>query len=173
RIPEIASGNGVDKAQPWNPILDKIKDALDQWNKSNPTLDAKGLIVQMTVGGMTQFLMRTPITPRGFGQRHENAPTKLTRDFIWNGKKSSPLSLQRLQQPRHKGGIDLLNIEARNFAIEITWLRSYLDTSKQLPTWSFVTDPIISCPRYGSSGFYGGQLPLVFAGNCSSSDRFD
>ena len=136
-------GNGIDGSQPWNLVLDKIKNALDQWSKSKPTLDAKRLIIQMTIGSMTQFLTKAQGMPKSV----LNALTKMTRDFIWDGKKSPPLSLLRLQQPRYEGGIDLLNIEARNFAIELSWLRDYLDTSKVRPTWSFITDAIINCVK--------------------------
>ncbi|KAF8546648.1 hypothetical protein OG21DRAFT_1479644 [Imleria badia] len=85
-------GNKVNQAQPWNPIIDKIKHSLDQWNINNPTLDAKRLIVQMTISIMTQFLTCTQGMPKSISK----ALTKLTRDFIWNGKKSPLLSLKRL-----------------------------------------------------------------------------
>ncbi|KAH0826587.1 hypothetical protein J3R83DRAFT_4945, partial [Lanmaoa asiatica] len=53
--------------------------------------------------------------------------------------------LKQLQQPRKRGGIDLLNLPARNDAINITWLKEYLDLSTKRPSWTFITDAIINC----------------------------
>ena len=95
----------------------------------------------MTVGAMTQFLTNAQGMPKSV----LTALTKTTRDFIWNGKKSPPLSLKRLHKPQSEGGINLLDLEAQNLAIEVTWLKKYLDTTKARPTWAFVTDALINC----------------------------
>src|SRR6266702_1800844 len=43
-----------------------------------------------------------------------------------------------------EGGLNLLNIKAQNEAIELTWLRSYLDLTPKRPMWAIVTDILIS-----------------------------
>lgn len=133
-------GNELDHAAPWEPVLTKIEQNLTRWNLGHPTLDGKRLIVQMVVGGMTQFLTKA----QGMPKPVETALTKCIRQFMWDGRTTSPISLGRLYQPKSKGGIGLLNIHARNQAIEITWLRSYMDVSPSRPSWAFVTDAIIS-----------------------------
>lgn len=95
----------------------------------------------MTVGAMTQFLMNAQGMPKSV----LTTLTKTTRDFIWNRKKSPPLSLKRLHKPQSEGGINLLDLKARNLAIEVTWLKKYLDMTKARPTWAFVTDTLINC----------------------------
>ena len=55
------------------------------------------------------------------------------------------MSLENLTKPRDRGGIDLLDIEARNQAIELTWLKAYVDKSNSRPTWTYVIDAIINC----------------------------
>ena len=135
-------GNKVNAAQPWSPILDKIKATLDRWNASHPTLDAKRLIIQMTVGGMTQFLTKA----QGMPTNVEKSLTKLIREFLWDGSTTPPnMSLKQLQQPRKRGGIDPLDIAARNEAINLTWLKAYLDLSPHRPPWTFAVDAIINC----------------------------
>ena len=134
-------GNKTDQTHPWNPIIDKIKQSLDEWSKSKPTLDAKRLIIQMTVGAMTQFLTSAQGMPKSIC----NTLTKITRDFIWDGKKSALISMKRLQRLKKEGGIELLDLEARNTAIETMWLKRYLDTSQNRPQWAFTTDAIINC----------------------------
>lgn len=62
------------------------------------------------------------------------------------GREETPsISLKRLYRPRKEGGIDLLDIEARNIAIEVSWLKKYLNTSGARPAWTFVTDAITNC----------------------------
>jgi ribonuclease HI len=135
-------GNDVDQAQPWAPILDKIKETLDQWASACPTLDAKRLIIQMVVGGMTQFLTKAQGMPPMITKRL----ITITQGFLWNGKKTPPgLSLQQLMKRHQEGGISLLNIEARNQAIDLTWLNSYIDRSTKRPLWAFALDAIVNC----------------------------
>jgi ribonuclease HI len=135
-------GNDIEQAQPWSPILDKIKETLDRWTLANPTLDAKRLIIQMVVGGMTQFLTKAQGMPAMITKRL----TTILRECLWDGKKTPPgLSLQQLMKPRQEGGINLLNIEARNQAIDLTWLNTYIDRSKKRPLWAFALDAIINC----------------------------
>ncbi|KAG2050450.1 hypothetical protein BDR06DRAFT_843239, partial [Suillus hirtellus] len=109
-------GNKTDDATPWEPILNKINHALKTWNKSHPNLDSKRLIIQMVVGGMTQFLAKA----QGMPKHIEAALVKTTRNFIWNDARSPPINLEQLYQPREAGGINLLDIKSRNEAIEIT-----------------------------------------------------
>ena len=99
-------GNDLDSAQPWTPTIEKIKRALDRWTQTNPSLDAKRLIIQLTVGSMTQFLTKA----QGMPKTILKTLTKLTRDFIWNQRKSRPIALNRLCSPRHEGGINLLDL---------------------------------------------------------------
>ena len=133
-------GNELDAATPWEPILDKITKCLAYWNLGHPTLDGKRLIIQMFVGGMTQFLTKA----QGMPKQIENSLTKIIRNFIWDNARSPPMSLSRLQRPMSEGGINLLDIPTRNQAIEITWLSSYINMSMSRPSWAFATDAIIN-----------------------------
>ncbi|KIM41162.1 hypothetical protein M413DRAFT_44067, partial [Hebeloma cylindrosporum] len=49
-------GNGIPQLAVWTPILEKIDAKLQQWGKSHPTQDGKRLIINMVVGGLTQYL---------------------------------------------------------------------------------------------------------------------
>ena len=74
----------------------------------------------------------------------ETALTKIIRDFMWNDDSSPRIALQYLHMPISAGGLNLLNIRARNEAIEITWLKTYLDFTPTRPTWATITDLIIN-----------------------------
>jgi hypothetical protein len=135
-------GNDIEQAQPWTPILDKVKEILDRWATTNFTLDAKRLVIQMIAGGMTQFLTKAQGMPSIISKQL----TSIICDFLWEGNKT-PLgcSLKQLMKPHHTGGINLLDIEARNQAIELMWLKPYIDRSTKHPLWAFVFDTIINC----------------------------
>ncbi|KIM54241.1 hypothetical protein SCLCIDRAFT_137286, partial [Scleroderma citrinum Foug A] len=73
-------GNNTKAIDPWELILDKVRDTLKRWSNSHPTLDAKRHIIQMFAGGMTQFLTAA----QGMPNQIENALIKITREFIWD-----------------------------------------------------------------------------------------
>jgi len=108
--------------------------------RSGCSCNSKRLIAQMVIGGMTQFLAKAQGMPKNI----EIALTKTMRNFIWNKEKTSPINLEQLQKPKAEGGINLLDIKARNEAIEVTWLHSYLDLSKKRPAWAFLMNIIIN-----------------------------
>lgn len=49
---------------PWNTVLGKIMRNLKQCEKSHPSLERRRLIVQMIVGGMTQYLTQIQGMPK-------------------------------------------------------------------------------------------------------------
>ena len=132
-------GNHVNDLTPWEPILDKVHHGLEKWRRTRPTLHGRRLIIQTIIGGHTQFLTKA----QGMPAEIENALTKITRDFIWEDDSSPRIALEILFRPIEEGGLNLLDIKARNDAIEITWLRDYLNFSPSRPIWAKVTDLIL------------------------------
>ena len=49
-------GNNTNMKTPWEPIIDNIHKSLKFWEKSNPTLQGRKLIIQTVIGGRTQYL---------------------------------------------------------------------------------------------------------------------
>ncbi|KDQ56068.1 hypothetical protein JAAARDRAFT_98948, partial [Jaapia argillacea MUCL 33604] len=78
-------GNKVSNVTPWEPILVKIQSHLDRWQLGHPTMDAKRLIVQMVVGGMTQYLTKVQGMPKAI----EVLLIDMIRKFVWEGKQSA------------------------------------------------------------------------------------
>ncbi|KAI0782455.1 hypothetical protein BC629DRAFT_1255719, partial [Irpex lacteus] len=124
----------------WPETLKKVNAALTRWGKCNPTMRGKRLIVQMIVAGMTQYLAKA----QGMPPQIESQLQKTIRNFIWDDAKTSPINLHTLTLPIKDGGIKLLDLRARNEAIELTWLRSYLDLSGTRPIWAYVADVLIA-----------------------------
>jgi ribonuclease HI/exonuclease III len=132
-------GNETNLKTPWEPILDNIHKTLKRWGKSNPTLTGRKLITQAVIGGHTQFLAKA----QGMPPDVEKALTKMAREFIWEGCAATGIALENLHSPIEEGGLNLINIEMRNDAIEIIWIKAYLDFSPSRPTWAKITDLII------------------------------
>ncbi|KAI0043864.1 hypothetical protein FA95DRAFT_1473914, partial [Auriscalpium vulgare] len=110
-------GNEVNNMQPWGPTLDKIRARLAQWQLGHPTIFGKRHVVQMIVGGMSQYLTKVQGMPRHI----ESALIKEIRSFMWpDSPRNAPIALKHLYRPQKDGGIGLLNIHARNAAIELT-----------------------------------------------------
>ncbi|KIY51446.1 hypothetical protein FISHEDRAFT_5368, partial [Fistulina hepatica ATCC 64428] len=72
-------GNKMHAGEPWTPVLEKIDKALAQWNRSNPTMDGRKIIIQWIIGGMSQFLT----TVQGMPKQIEKRLEKRIRTFLW------------------------------------------------------------------------------------------
>lgn len=133
-------GNEINNVTTWEPVLGKIEKTLKRWNLCHPSLDGKRLIVQMVIGGMTQFLTKAQGMPKSI----ETALKKTICTFIWEERRNSPIGIAHLERPISEGGLDLLNISARNEAIKITWIKEYMDLTRSRPAWAYTTDAIIN-----------------------------
>lgn len=132
-------GNGAKDATPWEPILDIIRSKLKKWDRAHPTLNGKRLIIQAIVGGHTQFLTKA----QGMPPPIETAITKIVSNFMWGQDTKPRIAAQTLHRPIEDGGLNLLDIKSRNEAIEIMWLKTYLNFTNSRQPWAIVTDHII------------------------------
>ena len=132
-------GNHTNAGAPWEPIVDRANKLLEQWGASRPTMKGRKIIIQTIIGGLTQYLTMA----QGMPDNVESAFIKMIRKFIWNDDLHPRLGLDILQRPVNEGGLNLLNLKARNEAIEIMWLKAYLNFSPSRPAWAIVTDHLI------------------------------
>ena len=132
-------GNNTNDATPWEPIIDKTHKSLEMWNKSHPTLLGRKLIIQMIIGGYSQFLTMA----QGMPKHIESALIRIIRNFMWNDSTMPKIALETLYRPVEEGGLNLLDLTTRNEAIEIMWLKAYLFPSTNRPTWAKITDTLI------------------------------
>src|SRR5438552_10394923 len=94
----------------------------------------------MVIGGMTQYLTKAQGMPIDIEKRL----TKKIRTFIWNNDSTPPVGLETLNLPSNMGGKKLLNLSARNKAIHLTWLKSYLQLENNRPAWAYIADVLIN-----------------------------
>ncbi|TBU52820.1 hypothetical protein BD310DRAFT_787274, partial [Dichomitus squalens] len=133
-------GNSIDHLAVWSPRVAKVKAALDRWRLGHATLDGKRHVIQMVVAGMTQYLSDVQRMPGSVVKRLE----KILRDYLWDGKVIPPIAKEHTFLPMDQGGLSIIDLEARNEAIDVMWLKSYLDFSPDRPKWAYVADNILA-----------------------------
>ncbi len=140
-------GNGVDQVDIWTLVLTKIvamkkplMHAIDRWKAGHATIQGKKHVVQMIVGGMTQFFTTVQRMPAVIVDRLK----KIIREYLWDGRHNVPVGLDHVCLPVSRGGLGMLDLESRSEAIDIMWLKSYLDFSQERPTWAFVADDLFA-----------------------------
>jgi len=133
-------GNKVDQATTWAPILENCCKRLKRWGSAKHSLEGRRLILQMQVAGVTQYLTKV----QGMPPEIESEMSKLTRRFMWNNEKSDTVNQAQMHAPHKKGGKKMLDIEARNKAIHLTWLQAYLNLGNDRATWTYFADAIIA-----------------------------
>ncbi|KAI0323400.1 hypothetical protein GY45DRAFT_1349801 [Cubamyces sp. BRFM 1775] len=89
-------------------------------------------VEKITSACMSQFLTDVQHMPKLIQDQLD----KLTRSYLWNGKHSPPVKMAQLQLPVDRGGFKILDLEARNDAIDLMWLKEYLTVGNDRPWWA-------------------------------------
>ena len=132
-------GNNVDQAVTWAPILEDCCKRLKRWGAAKHSLEGRRLIIQMQVAGVTQYLTKV----QGMPKEVEAELNKQIRRFMWNNEKTDTVNQTQMSTSHRRGGKKVLDIESRNKAIHLTWLKAYLHLGEDRPTWAFFADAII------------------------------
>jgi hypothetical protein len=74
----------------------------------------------------------------------EDTLTKTIRDYIWDNDVHPRIGLEHLHKPLNEGGLNILDIKSQNEAIEIVWLKDYLNLTPSRQMWARVTDILIN-----------------------------
>ncbi|OSC96249.1 hypothetical protein PYCCODRAFT_1448564 [Trametes coccinea BRFM310] len=144
-------GNDLSACGIWSPKIDAVRGMLERWMRSRPTLEGKRHVIQMFAGGMTQFLTTVQRMPKTCMTRL-NAVIRL---YLWNERHTPPVRMDTMYLPVDKGGFGILDLETRNEAIDIIWLRDYLNYDKR-PMWALLADDIFArqtaarCRKWGA-----------------------
>ena len=109
-------GNNVDQATTWAPLIENVNKHLKRWGAAKHSLEGRRLIIQMQVASVTQYLSKV----QGMPKKIENELDSMTRKFMWNYESRDTVNLSQMNAPHNKGGKRLLNMEARNKAINLT-----------------------------------------------------
>jgi len=133
-------GNNIDQATTWAPILEDCCKRLKRWSASKHSLEGRRLILQMQIAGVTQYLTKVQGMPKNIEAELNNQ----IRRFMWNNEKADTINQTQMFASHKKGGKKMLDIETRNKAIHLTWLKAYLNLGEDRATWTYFADAIIS-----------------------------
>ena len=131
--------NKTNDQTPWELILDVIKTKLNLWERAHLTLNGKCVVIQAIMGGHIQFLTKA----QGMPPHIEKALTNIMSAFIWGQETRPRIVMDTLRRPIPEGGLNILDIKARNEVIEIIWLKTYLNFSPSHQKWATIMDHII------------------------------
>ena len=149
-------GNQLSGNEPWPKIIEDIEASLNQWQKAFPSIEGRKHIIQMVIGSKTQFITAM----QGMPSKYEDYLNKRIRSFLWNSDTPPPMATQLLSESHQKGGINVLDIKARNEAINIMKLKKLADYSPNHPIASDAALEIViastklpnpPCPKDGPS----------------------
>ena len=135
-------GNDVNPTEPWRKIVETIKKDLKRWEARYPTIEEKQLIVQMVAGGKTQFLARA----QGMPELVQEEVHKAIMEFVW-GKDRASMNIGDAAQDPEWGGRKIMNIAKRNEAIDLMWIKQYLNLGPNRPKWAYMVDEIFRMAR--------------------------
>ncbi|TFY57613.1 hypothetical protein EVJ58_g6920 [Rhodofomes roseus] len=133
-------GNNIDQVSIWAPAMHKIRSFLDRWNRCRPSMFGKRHIVQMGPGGISQYLT----VVQGMPSSVETDLVKMIRVFMWGSDSPPPIGMDTLCRPISEGGLGLLDIKARNEAINLMWIKRYLTLTPDRPKWAYAMDAILA-----------------------------
>ena len=108
-------GNDVDDDLTWDIVIKKVEEKLERWSRCHPSTTGKCLIAQLVVGGQTQFLTKA----QGMSRNTETRLNRILTDFVWEGNPHYSIDKETLRKPGTQEGINLLDVAARNRAIQI------------------------------------------------------
>nr|GAT43772.1 predicted protein [Mycena chlorophos] len=126
-------GNKVDAFMIWTPLLDSIRTSLEHANHIHSTFEERCRIAQMIVASKTQYFTQV----NGMPPEILKQILKMMRGYLSGGKSRLPINMETLMAPKEEGGLGLVDVEARNEAIELTKFGILMerDTEKQ-PAWA-------------------------------------
>ncbi|KAI0738788.1 hypothetical protein C8Q80DRAFT_1072391, partial [Daedaleopsis nitida] len=129
RVLGVFLGNGVEQCDVWTPTIAKVTAAVSRWQAGISTMEGRRHVVQMIFGGMTQFLSDVQSMPAAVCKRIE----RIIMKYLWHDRVIPPVSKEYIQQDIDRGGLRILDLTARNEAIDVMWLKAYLDFSADRP----------------------------------------
>ncbi|KAI0326649.1 hypothetical protein GY45DRAFT_1258552, partial [Cubamyces sp. BRFM 1775] len=77
-------------------------------------------------------------------EKVEQTLNRIVQDFIWGESKKPKVARDLLWGEIEDGGIKLLDLKARNEAIELVWLKDYLDFTVKRQTWAVLADTLMA-----------------------------
>ncbi|KAL1687726.1 hypothetical protein GGG16DRAFT_61534 [Schizophyllum commune] len=131
-------GNRFEDCAPWTPRVEIVGRALERWSKGISSLEGRRHSLNISLGGVTQFLTEV----QGMPDEVLALLIKMERSFFWDDKSYSPVGIEHLYATFEMGGRKVLDLQTRNEAIGIMWLKDYLNFGPDRPMWAYIADAL-------------------------------
>jgi exonuclease III len=131
-------GNHINLDTQWKNIIDQQQKIIKAWKTNHLSFRGKELILKSLVHSRALFLA----TVCGMPKNIENQVMEITKDFLWDGRKRGLITMDQASRKHAEGGLGIPDISARLEAIEIVWLKKWLE-SQNRPAWAALTDEIL------------------------------
>jgi hypothetical protein len=131
-------GNNIQYLTPWPKVLEKVSGNLARWNLDKPTLEGRRHIINMVIGGQTQYLTCV----QGMPEEIKDTLIKMRDKFLWEGKRPRVVH-KTMCLPLDDGGKQILDLHSRNEAIDLWNIKTFLRQGTDRANWPFFVDQII------------------------------
>ena len=102
---------------------------IEVWSKMNLTTKGKELVLKSLVQSKAVFLA----TVNGMPISVEKEMLKMYHTFLWNGKAKGLMKWEQVINKWSQGGLGIPNISIRVEAIEIMWIKKWLNPKATRP----------------------------------------
>ena len=99
-------GNKIKGSEPWPKIIEDIESNLWFWEKGYPGLEGRKHIIQMIIGGKTQFIT----CAQGMPIEYKKYLTKRIRMYLWGSDSTPSIATSHLSKPHGAGGCSILDL---------------------------------------------------------------
>lgn len=131
-------GNRININTQWNTIINKQQKIIDSWKQNHLTFRGKELLLKSLIQSRSLFLA----TVNGMPKHIEEQINTMTRNYLWNEDRRGLITMNQASLNIQDGGLNIPNLSARLEAIEIIWLKKWLQP-QNCPAWALLTDEII------------------------------
>ena len=101
------------------PLIEKIKTILNKWKSRTLSLLGKIMVINTLIGSL--FVYKMTVLP-SIPERIVKHIEALLINFIWGGNKAK-IPLDVLQRDKTEGGLKLLDIRLKDYALKISWIQ--------------------------------------------------
>jgi hypothetical protein len=118
------------------PAITKVKNVLNMWNQRKLTIFGKTIIVNSQA--ISQLVYLFSVLPSPHPKFLHDMQRHLFQ-FIWH-KKPERIKRHILYGPKEEGGVNMTNLEIKNYALKIAWVKRITQNNHSPPSWTiFVT----------------------------------
>lgn len=102
--------------------LEKVQRIFELWHEKDLSLIGKVVVINALMGSLVNYqLNNMPLLTSKQIQKTE----RIFKDFLWGKSKRSKIALKKLYNTKEWGGLKLVDIQSKDFALKTKWVYYY------------------------------------------------